>query len=306
MANAIVTKKGVTNRIRQKDGEGNFNEVQISYIMPNGCAAEGTGTISSGSDQHVQGRYNIIDENEEFAFIIGNGNEDNRSNAFTVGWDGKAYVQGDLSIGGNIFANGSALEMDKLFGIDGKPDKDKYFLYNHFITTEDADGNSYASMHISPKKESGGTLDNFSATLGEKEAFFADMFLEGFTMMGHGLNDNASKLFESKIQSDREKVHYRFNSKGEKSTEWINALTMTTNIAEENSEQSEEHERFFIKGFFGVGKFDVYDNAYFQSNISISSTNHTGRAILSFGKENDDANGKKYLEISFADTDYEE
>ena len=55
--------------------------------------AEGTYTIASSNNQHVQGKYNIEDSNSKYAFIIGNGTDnDNRSNAFAVDWEGKIYV----------------------------------------------------------------------------------------------------------------------------------------------------------------------------------------------------------------------
>ena len=55
--------------------------------------AEGSGTTASGDCQHVQGRYNVEGTNSKYAFIIGNGtDENNRSNAFSIDWNGKIYV----------------------------------------------------------------------------------------------------------------------------------------------------------------------------------------------------------------------
>lgn len=60
--------------------------------------AEGIGTIASSYNQHAQGKYNIEDANGKYAFIIGNGtDDDNRSNAFAVDWTGKVYVNGDTN-----------------------------------------------------------------------------------------------------------------------------------------------------------------------------------------------------------------
>ncbi len=59
----------------------------------NSSHTEGTGTIAASTSQHAQGKYNIADANDKYAFIIGNGtNDNNRSNAFAVDWDGKIYV----------------------------------------------------------------------------------------------------------------------------------------------------------------------------------------------------------------------
>lgn len=69
--------------------------------------AEGESTIANGYSQHVQGRYNIA--NETSAFIIGNGkNENNRSNAMTVDWDGNAKFAGDVTTGSGNSINGLA------------------------------------------------------------------------------------------------------------------------------------------------------------------------------------------------------
>ena len=54
--------------------------------------AEGAGTTASSEYQHVQGKYNIEDSAGKYAFIIGNGTSDGRSNAFAIDWDGKIYV----------------------------------------------------------------------------------------------------------------------------------------------------------------------------------------------------------------------
>ena len=62
--------------------------------------AEGYYTIASGESQHVQGKYNIDDMENEYAHIVGNGeNDDHRSNAHTLDWDGNAWYAGDVYIG---------------------------------------------------------------------------------------------------------------------------------------------------------------------------------------------------------------
>lgn len=64
--------------------------------------AEGYGTIANGDFQHVQGKYNIKDSNNEYAHILGNGTsntEEGRSNAHTIDWSGNAWFAGDITIG---------------------------------------------------------------------------------------------------------------------------------------------------------------------------------------------------------------
>ena len=64
--------------------------------------AEGNSTIARSNNQHVQGKYNIEDSSDKYAFIIGNGTDGaNRSNAFAIDWDGKIYV-GNSSTGVDV------------------------------------------------------------------------------------------------------------------------------------------------------------------------------------------------------------
>lgn len=315
----------VTNTIRQKAEDG-FNEVKISYIEPNGCAAEGTGTIASGKNQHVQGRWNealssepdydesgnIIDYG--YAHIVGNGTDDsNRSNIHTLGWDGSAWYQGpltlgvknnekpknpllevygDISIDGDIIANGSTLQMDKLYAIKNKPNNNEHYLFNRF---EEATG----VMHIYPLEKNITSGETYSSTaiLGIQGASFEDAYLDALTFVGRG-KDTGNRI-ESKIELSREAVFYRYQEGGatSKKEEWVNVLNLKTENAE--GEPDNAHGRFFIRDFFGVGSFDVYSDAHFQSSVSVSNTDDAGRAVLSFKKEN----GKKYLEISFLDAD---
>jgi hypothetical protein len=53
-----------------------------------------------GTNQHVQGRYNVVDSEGKYAHIVGNGTRTNKSNAHTVDWDGNAWFAGDVYVGG--------------------------------------------------------------------------------------------------------------------------------------------------------------------------------------------------------------
>ena len=82
--------------------------------------AEGECTVALGEGQHVSGRANIIDTNNTYASIVGNGtftsqytevdaefsiNVNNRSNAYTLDWSGNGWFAG------NITANGGSLTL---------------------------------------------------------------------------------------------------------------------------------------------------------------------------------------------------
>ena len=62
--------------------------------------AEGFLTTANSSYQHVQGFNNIIDQNNQYAHIVGNGTHTNPSNAHTIDWDGLGWFAGGLKIGG--------------------------------------------------------------------------------------------------------------------------------------------------------------------------------------------------------------
>lgn len=62
--------------------------------------AEGNGTIANGLAQHAQGKWNVEDNANKYAHIVGGGTSaDNRKNIHTVDWNGNAYFQGGLTLG---------------------------------------------------------------------------------------------------------------------------------------------------------------------------------------------------------------
>ena len=71
-----------------------------------GAHAEGFYTIAGSMHQHVQGKYNLYDDTQTYAHIVGNGGMSDeiqdivRSNAHTLDWNGNAWYQGDVFVGG--------------------------------------------------------------------------------------------------------------------------------------------------------------------------------------------------------------
>lgn len=61
--------------------------------------SEGSGTTANGLNQHVQGKFNIV--GSAYADIVGNGKSDTeRSNAYTLDWEGNGRFAGDVYVGG--------------------------------------------------------------------------------------------------------------------------------------------------------------------------------------------------------------
>ena len=63
-------------------------------------------TIANAKDQLARGKYNIADEEEKYADIVGNGTSDaDRSNAYTLDWEGNAWFAGNIKTQGDITAD---------------------------------------------------------------------------------------------------------------------------------------------------------------------------------------------------------
>ena len=99
--------EGYKNTVKSNGGhvEGTSNVVNGNYAH-----AEGFNTIASGKYQHVEGMYNIEDKKHSYIHIAGNGtSNDNRSNAYTLDWNGNAWFASDITAGGDITANGNII-----------------------------------------------------------------------------------------------------------------------------------------------------------------------------------------------------
>ena len=89
---------------------GNFSFACNYFVEASGVGAmaEGLYTKASSDYQHVQGKYNIVDNSSAYAHIVGNGTATNaRSNAHTLDWSGNAWYKGDIKVGGSNYSTGS-------------------------------------------------------------------------------------------------------------------------------------------------------------------------------------------------------
>ena len=99
-------------------GRGQPVKLRIGGASGNYSHTEGIGTYATAEAQHVEGKFNVIDESNEYAHIVGNGSvvevhervpgetyyathtQANRSNAHTIAWDGTGWFAGDVKVGG--------------------------------------------------------------------------------------------------------------------------------------------------------------------------------------------------------------
>lgn len=110
----------LTVYVAAASGEASHCEGLATVAGGNYSHAEGECTVALGDGQHVSGRANIVDTNNTYASIVGNGtftsdyaegdaefsiNVNNRSNAYTLDWSGNGWFAG------NITANGGSLTL---------------------------------------------------------------------------------------------------------------------------------------------------------------------------------------------------
>lgn len=78
-------------------GEGAHAEGMGSIASGTGSHAQNEGTIASGHWQTALGKFNVEDTTK--AVIIGNGTQDNRSNAVAIDWNGDVTIAGNYKLG---------------------------------------------------------------------------------------------------------------------------------------------------------------------------------------------------------------
>jgi len=79
----------------------------FSYTIGQGSHREGYITAAIADYQHVQGKWNILDIEKQYADIIGNGtNVDARSNAYALDWSGNGHYMGDVYVHANNDSTG--------------------------------------------------------------------------------------------------------------------------------------------------------------------------------------------------------
>ena len=154
--------------------------------------SEGQNTLAYSKIQHVQGKFNIADSNDTYAHIVGNGTADNaRSNAHTLDWEGNAWYQGDVFVGGINQDDGKKLATeefvnesidniptgvnswndltDKPFGIETEK---SYIVPEQVVDSYSADGSTYYKTIADYTLELGKKyFVNFNGTLYELECY---------------------------------------------------------------------------------------------------------------------------------------
>lgn len=97
----------------QAVGVGSHAEGGSTYAQGEYSHAEGYEVIANGNYEHAQGKYNVIqsgDSVNRYADVVGNGTDaNNRSNAYTLDWEGNAWFAGDIKTGGTSYDDAESL-----------------------------------------------------------------------------------------------------------------------------------------------------------------------------------------------------
>lgn len=81
-------------------GSGSHSEGKDTRASGDYSHAEGSGSVANGANSHAEGKYNIEDVENKYLHIAGNGNSNTqRSNAYTLDWDGNGWYAGKVSAG---------------------------------------------------------------------------------------------------------------------------------------------------------------------------------------------------------------
>ena len=73
-----------------------FNNYSANQATAACSHAEGDNTVAASECQHVQGKNNLIDSQNKYAHIVGNGDAQKRSNAHTLDWSGNGWYAGSV------------------------------------------------------------------------------------------------------------------------------------------------------------------------------------------------------------------
>ena len=158
---------------------GNYPEASgpHSFAANNHTKARAANTCSLGdhttadsTNQLVQGRYNIKDIKNIFAHIVGNGtDEEHRSNAYTLDWDGNGTYAGEVFLNGGKHKAAKEKVWETIATITVEPDENGE-LPSSIAFTKDSDGNDIELTDF--YLETQATLEHFNGYTGECDIAF--------------------------------------------------------------------------------------------------------------------------------------
>lgn len=96
-SNTTIINKWKSGNFTLAKGLSSHAEGKNVLALGENSHAEGVATFANGDSSHVQGKFNIADDGNLYAHIVGNGTSDaSRSNAHTLDWSGNAWFAGNV------------------------------------------------------------------------------------------------------------------------------------------------------------------------------------------------------------------
>lgn len=108
---AVGIASHAENEYAEANCKGSHAEGYHTEANANYSHAEGGYTDTYGVYQHVQGRYNVT-MGDDWADVVGNGEDGALSNASALDWDGNLHLKGTLKVGCNANSTGGTSLLD--------------------------------------------------------------------------------------------------------------------------------------------------------------------------------------------------
>lgn len=100
-------------------GSGSSAQGYMAVASGKQSTAHGYMVNANGEVQSVRGKLNIIDNNNKYADIVGNGTTSGRSNAYTLDWNGNAWYKGNVETTGVIIKSPGGMRFKLTINDDG-------------------------------------------------------------------------------------------------------------------------------------------------------------------------------------------
>lgn len=173
----VTVVEGVEGVIRKGTGSNaiianDTEEDPVNIASGERSSAFGDHTVAAGKNGFAIGRYNVRDNNSQFVFQVGNGEDNaNRADIFNVQWDGRVNVTNQIGMGTNTnpIVPRDARDVTNKFYVDNKIVEEianagllKAMIVNTVPLVDDADINV---LYLVPDPTSEGHYNQYKKVL---------------------------------------------------------------------------------------------------------------------------------------------
>ena len=285
-----------------KSGIGSFSEGNQTKALGDYSHAAGNFTEAKGYSQFVIGSYN--NNNENNLFEVGNGaDENNRSNAFSIGRDGNVSIAGELTAKGQKIAPSVEIETQQEYDNLLLEDKMKDIVYlikeNNKLYYKDKNyggGGSAEDVKILTR------TDDFIPT--EIENTYS-----GWIEDQEGVKISPNTLLESVQDKDGKNLEYILNNLEAKNIIYDDKTTLfnTTNVQnaiEIVDARAKNHSLIapaFVPGqIYNIGDYVTYNNKLYKSKVNTQASVYKLPIVDASGS----GNGRYYYSLGASSGTY--